>query len=179
MELTFITNPVSGKRERIEVSDAHITFKNFAGAGSMYNREGDRNFALIIPTQEICDALLEDKNQFGNGWKVKIKPPKTNEDEPFMFLPVKVKFNGRGPRIWVESETNAFPPIELDEESVGRLDKMDIVKVDMDIRPYDDKMPNGTTFRTAYLQSMSVVQRSDRFADRYATRYDSDDMSDI
>lgn len=178
MELSFITNPVNGKRERIEINDAHLVFKNFSGIGSMYNREGDRNFGLVIPTEEIKDELLADTNQFGDGWKVKIKPPRADSDEPFMFMPVKVKFNGRGPRIFVESETGSYPPVELTEDTVGRLDKMDIVKVDLDIRPYDDRMPNGTTFRTAYLQGMRVIQRDDRFANRYATR-NEDDYSDF
>jgi hypothetical protein len=38
------------------------------------------------------------------------------------------------------------------------------MSVDMDIRPYDDQLPNGTTFRTAYLSAMRVYQRVDRFA---------------
>lgn len=175
MEITFITNPVNGKRERVEINDAQLVFRNFSGTGSAYNREGDRNFAIVIPDQEICDALTNDLNQYGDGWKVKIKPPKGDGDQPFMFLPVKVKFNDRGPKIWVKSDSNSYDPIELDEDSVNRLDRMDIVKVDLDIRPYDGQMRNGDTFRSAYLQAMEVTQRSDRFADRYYSRYDDED----
>ena len=56
---------------------------------------------------------------------------------------------------------------ELDEESIGCLDNIEIESVDMDIRPYDWEV-NGRTGRTAYLQSMEVVQRIDRFAARYS-----------
>ena len=178
MEITFITNPVNGKRERVEINDAQIIFRNFAGLGSTYNREGDRNFAIVIPSQEICDALTGDTNQYGDGWNVKIKPPRDDSDTPFMFLPVKVKFNnGRGPRVTVVSDNGAYRPIELNEDTIGRLDKMDIIKVDLDIRPYDDKMRNGDTFRAAYLQAMEVTQRVDRFAARYADM-DEDDVLD-
>ena len=55
---------------------------------------------------------------------------------------------------------------KLDEESIGCLDNIDIESVSMDIRPYDWEV-NGRTGRTAYLQSMEVVQRIDRFAARY------------
>jgi hypothetical protein len=178
MEITFITNPRTGKRERIEINDAQLVFRNFSGAGSTYNHEGDRNFAIVVPNQEICDALTGDVSQYGDGWNVKIKPPKDGGDTPFMFLPVKVKFNERGPKIFVRSDTDSYDPIELNEDTVNRLDRMDIVKVDLDIRPYDGQMRNGDTFRSAYLQSMEVTQRVDRFAARYS-QMGEDDMLDF
>ena len=55
----------------------------------------------------------------------------------------------------------------LDEESVSIIDDIDIAGVNLDIRPYDWEV-NGKTGRTAYLQSMEVIQEIDRFAARYA-----------
>ena len=69
----------------LQIEDARIIYRNFAGLPSKFNREGDRNFAVIIPSQDICDKLTED------GWNVKIKPPREEDEEPFMYLPVKVK----------------------------------------------------------------------------------------
>ena len=56
--------------------------------------------------------------------------------------------------------------LELDEDSVSMLDNIDIAGVDLDIRPYDWEV-NGDTGRTAYLQSIHVVQEIDRFKARY------------
>ena len=84
-------------RNVLEIENARIIYRNFEGLASKYNREGDRNFAVIIPDDDICQELIN------NGWNVKIKPPRDEDDSPFMFLPVKVKFNSRGPAAYVLS----------------------------------------------------------------------------
>lgn len=145
----------------VQIDDARIIYRNFAGAPSKFNREGDRNFAVVIEDQDIAEALTE------KGWNVKIKPPREEGDEPFMFLPVKVKFNERGPRVYLQNDLGGRNRVMLDEETVGMLDHVDIVNVDLDIRPYDWDV-QGKTGRTAYLQSICVTQEVDRFLDRYA-----------
>ena len=143
----------------LQIDDAKIIFKNFEGRGDKFNREGDRNFSLLIQDPDTAEALRRE------GWNVKIKEGRDEEDGPFMRLPVKVKFTDYGPRVYLKSSKPE--PIELDEESIGMLDQIDIESVDMDIRPFDWEV-NGRTGRTAYLQSMHVTQRIDRFAARYA-----------
>ena len=164
MHLTFAPRGI------LQIDDAKLVYRNFSGVGSKYNREGDRNFALIIPDQETADALINDTNEYGVGWNVRIKPPREDGDEPFMYLPVKIRFNDRGPNVYLQTG-NARN--KLDAESIGCLDNIDIESVDMDLRPYDWDV-NGRTGRTAYLQSMQVVQRIDRFAARYANMTDED-----
>ena len=141
----------------LQIDDASIIYRNFAGVGSKFNREGDRNFAVRIPDTELADKLVEE------GWNVKIKDPKEEGDLPFMFLPVKIKFNDRGPVVYLKTGRNM---VKLDEESISCLDNIDILGVDLDIRPYDWEV-NGKTGRTAYLQSICVTQDIDRFAARY------------
>lgn len=153
MHITFAPRGI------LQIDDARIIFRNFSGAPSKFNREGDRNFALVIPNEELKDVLVEE------GWNVKIKPPRDEDDTPFMYLPVKVKFNDRGPVVRLKSGSRK--PIILDEESISCLDNIDISSVDLDIRPYDWEV-SGKTGRTAYLQSMCVIQQIDRFAERYA-----------
>lgn len=157
MHINFADNGI------LQIDDARIIYKNFSGVGSKFNREGDRNFSVFIPDQELADALMNDTNEFGVGWNVRIKPPREEDDSPFMHLPVKIKFNGRGPTIYLKTGDRMN---KLDEESIHCLDDIDIASVDLDIRPYDD-MINGKPFRAAYLQSMRVIQNVDRFAERY------------
>ena len=158
MNLTF------APRNILQIDDARIIFRNFRGEGGRFNKEGDRNFAVVIPNQEMAESLLNDTNQYGAGWNVKIKAPREEGDDPFIYLPVKVKFNNRGPVIYLESGSNR---IRLTEDTVSMLDEIDILNVDIDIRPYDDEI-NGKPFRSAYLQSMLVRQEIDRFAARFA-----------
>jgi hypothetical protein len=151
MHITFAPRGI------LQIDDARIVYRNFAGEGSKFNREGDRNFAVVIENEEIANALTKE------GWNVRVKPPRDEDDDPFMYLPVKVKFNERGPAIYLKSG-NAMN--KLDENSIACLDEIDILGVDMDIRPYNWEV-NGKTGRTAYLQSIHVTQDVDRFAKRY------------
>ena len=152
MELTFAPRGI------LQIDDARIAFRNFRGEGDKFNREGDRNFVLIIPTEEIADALTKE------GWNVKIRDPREEGDTPFMYLPVKVKFNDRGPQVYLVTGNRIN---RLDEGTVAMLDDIDIINVNLDIRPYDWDV-NGKTGRTAYLQAIEVFQEIDRFAARYA-----------
>ena len=137
----------------LQIDEARIIYRNFSGEGSKYNREGDRNFAVVIPNQEMADELLEE------GWNVKIKPPRDEDDSPFMYLPVKVKFNDRGPNVYLKTGNRVN---RLNEETIDCLDNIDIMSVDVDIRPYDWDV-NGKSGRTAYLQAINVEQQCDRF----------------
>ena len=138
----------------LQIDGARIVYRNFSGIGSKFNREGDRNFSVVIPDQEMANELIEE------GWNVKIRAPREEDEEPFIHLPVKIKFNDRGPNVYLQSGNSR---VKLDEESISCLDNVDIINVDLDIRPYDWEV-NGKTGRTAYLHSMCVTQEVDRFA---------------
>lgn len=153
-------NVTFAPRGILQIDEARIIFRNFAGVGSKFNREGDRNFAVIIPSEDIANRMREE------GWNVKIKAPREEGDAPFMYLPVKVKFNERGPQIYLKTGSTVN---KLNENTISCLDKLDILSVDMDIRPYDWEMSDGKTGRSAYLQSMQVIQEIDRFAARSAS----------
>lgn len=151
MKITFAPRGI------LQMDDVRIVYRNFSGAGSKYNREGDRNFSVVIDDEDLANKLIED------GWNIKIRPPRDEDDTPFMHLPVKVKFNDRGPGVYLISGRNK---IELDEESVSCLDDIDIAGVDLDVRPYDWEV-NGKAGRTAYLHSIQVIQEVNRFAESF------------
>lgn len=160
MNIKFIEPNREFPNGYLEINEARIIWPNFEGRGDRFNKQGDRNFHLIIPDQENAEALLNNKNQFGNGWNVKIKQREDGE-APFMHMMVKVKFNGRGPNVYLVSGNRQ---VRLNEDTIKCLDDIDIMYVDLDVRPYDDMMPNGQSFRSAYLSAMRVYQRVDRFA---------------
>jgi hypothetical protein len=145
----------------LQIDDARITFRNFAGRADKYNRAGDRNFAIVIDSEELADDLID------RGWNVRVRPPREEGDAPFMYMPVKIKFNDRGPAAYL---TTGHAKNRLDEDTISCLDEIDILGVNLDIRPYDWEV-NGKTGRTAYLQAIEVFQEVDRFAARYSEEY--------
>ena len=143
-----------GPRGTLEIDNARIIFRNLEGRGGLYNREGDRSFALVVPDEEARDALIE------QGYNVKTKAPRDEDEEPLMYLTIKVKPNGRGPHIYLVSGRNKR---ELPEESWGLIDQISIANVSLDIHAYDWDV-NGKSGRSAYLAAMEVTQNIDRFA---------------
>ena len=150
------------KPQILRKDGAHIIWRNFAGAASKYNREGDRKFTLIIEDPEEAQQMVDD------GWNVKIKAPEEEGDAPFCYLEVKVKFNQERPRlnpnIYLKSGRKMN---KLDEETVGMLDSVDIINVDLDVKgsPYD---VNGKVGLSAYLQGICIEHEVDRFQRRFA-----------
>lgn len=173
-------NVTIGPRGVLEITDARLIFKNFRGLQTDFNDEGDRNFCVLISggifddgrdvyeldAEGMADALKAQENRFGIGWNVKVKVPKNPDSSPYHFLKVKVNFNDRGPRVYVRTSERARPRM-LDEETVGMLDRIDILSTDLTIRPFDGEARMGA-YRSAYLQSIDVLQDIDHIAARYA-----------
>lgn len=129
------------------MEDVRIIFRNFAGREGMYNRAGDRNFAVLLD-EDLAHKLAAD------GWNVKLLKPREDGDEPQPYLAVTVKYDGpRPPLIKMLTSTSST---ELDEESVEMLDWVDIAQVDLVVRPYEWEV-SGKTGIKAYLQSLYVT----------------------
>jgi hypothetical protein len=138
-----------------------IIFRNFSGKEGQYNREGDRNFGVIIPDSTTAEQMLAD------GWNIKyLKPRDDDEDgEETPWLQVSVNFDkGRPPKIMMITSRGRTA---LDSTSVEMLDWADIVNVDLIVRPYVWEV-SGRTGVKAYLQSMYVTIEEDELERKYS-----------
>lgn len=139
------------------MEDVRIVFRNFAGREGQYNREGDRNFSVVLD-EETADRLEKD------GWNVKRKPPREDGDEEFIHLPISVSFKGRPPRLVLITSRNRTV---LDESTCEMIDYAEIKNVDVIIRPYEWAV-NGKTGVKAYLKTIYVVINEDPLDLKYA-----------
>jgi hypothetical protein len=140
-----------------QVEEAAIIFRNFAGKEQQYNREGDRNFAVILP-EDIDIQMLED------GWNVRYLKPREEGDAPVPYISVAVNFKNRPPRVVLLTSTSRT---QLDESSVEILDWADIKKADLIARGFD-WFVNGKSGTKAYLQTMFVTIEEDALERKYA-----------
>lgn len=137
-----------------------IIFRNFSGKEGQYNREGDRNFAVLLD-DGVAEAMAAD------GWNVKwLKPREDDEDEKEQaYLSVSLNFaKGRPPRVVMITSRGRTT---LGESEVELLDWADITNVDLIIRPYEWTV-SGKSGIKAYLQSIYVTIEEDPLERKYA-----------
>jgi hypothetical protein len=148
---------VTDSAKTFMVEDAPIIFRNFAGKEGQYNREGDRNFAVILP-EDVAKQMLED------GWNVRYLEAREEGDSDTPYISVAVNFNNRPPRVVLLTSTTRT---QLDENSVDVLDWADIKTADLIARGYDWSV-NGKTGTKAYLQSLFVTIEEDALEQKYS-----------
>lgn len=144
------------QNENVVLEDVEIMFRNFEGAEGMYNREGDRNFAIKL-NQATADELAK------AGWNVKTLKARDEDEEPQPYLSVSVGYKGRPPTVKMITSRGTT---NLDEDTIETLDHIDIRQADVIIRPYD-WVVNGNTGRKAYLQALYVTVEEDPLALKY------------
>lgn len=144
------------------MENVRIIFRNFAGKEGMYNREGDRNFAVLLD-EKTADAMAND------GWNIKVLKAREEGEPEQPYLQVSVNFKGRPPRVVMITSRGRTT---LHEDEVEILDWADIMTVDLIVRPYEWAV-NGKTGIKAYLQSIFVTIQEDELELKYA---DIDDV---
>lgn len=146
------------------VEDARLIFKNFSGKEGQYNREGDRNFCVILDT-DTAEQMAKD------GWNVRTLEPRDEGDEATPYIQVTVNFKNRPPRVVMITSTSRT---NLDEDSVDVLDWADIRLADLIARAYTWEV-NGKTGIKAYLQSLFVTIEEDELERKYAEVFEGGD----
>lgn len=143
----------------LTMEEAQIIFRNFAGKEGKYNREGDRNFCVLLG-DDIVPALRQD------GWNIKELRAREEGDTPQAYVQVSVSYRVKPPRIMlVTPSTNTRTP--LDETMIELLDWIDIKHVDLTINPYRWAVRDDTGVK-AYLKTMYVVINEDPLDQKYA-----------
>ena len=134
----------------VVMEDMRIIFRNFAGKEGMYNREGDRNFSVLLD-DEVATAMAKD------GWNVKWLKAREEGEAEQAYLQVSVNFKGRPPSVVMITSRGRT---NLTEDDVELLDWADIRVADLIVRPYDWSV-NGKSGIKAYLQSIFVTIEED------------------
>lgn len=153
---------MSDKPATFMVEDAKIIFRNFAGREDQYNREGDRNFAVVLP-EDVAEQMLKD------GWNVKYLEAREEGDEATPYISVAVNFKNRPPRVVMltsRARTN------IHEDTIEVLDWAEIAKADLIATAYTWTVNNKSGVK-AYLKSLFVTIEEDELERKYAV--DADD----
>ena len=149
---------IMSRVNNINIENAQIIFKNFSGERDKFN-PGKRGFSVIIEDPITANELEEE------GWNIKTMPMAEDADpsEQRWRLPVKLNMN-QYTQVWLIVGNHKTL---LNEDTVSQLDIADIVNVDLSIRPYEWEM-SGRSGITAYVDSMYVTIRENKFAEKYA-----------
>lgn len=143
----------------VSIENAQImrgSYKNFSGAVSQYNRDGKRSFCIRL--DDAMAAELE-----AQGWNVKTRQSRYDDEEAVKYLTVFVRFDQRPPRVFMIVDR---VKTQLNEATIGQLDAADISTADIIISPYSWEM-NGTSGVKAYLHTGYFNIAKDEFADKY------------
>jgi hypothetical protein len=134
------------------------SWRNFSGKEGQYNREGDRNFAVLLPP-DVAKKMADD------GWNVKLT--KGNEEEGIdsePYLSIAVSYKGRPPEIYVISSKGR---VRLSEDEVNILDWANYDVADIIVTPYKWEVRDNSGIK-AYLQKMFVTIKEDALDLKYA-----------
>lgn len=151
-------------RKQFTIENARIIFRNFGGEEKPFNAKGIRNFCVVIPDEETAEHLSQ------MGFNIKVREPKEEGDEPFLFLKVKVRFDTIPPKITMLTDNGhgGKKRTILTEDMVSILDYSDIEYVDVIITGSDWRSADGKTGTSAYLKTMFVTIDEDDLERKYA-----------
>lgn len=142
---------------QLVIEDAKIVFRNFAGKEGQYNREGDRNFCVILPP-DIAEQMVED------AWNVKQLKPRQDGEPGDFYIQVSLGFKNRPPNLWLVSSRGR---VRIGQHECEILDWVEIAKADIIVNPYRWAV-SGKTGVKAYVKSLVITMKEDYLDQKYA-----------
>ena len=146
------------------IEDARLIFLNFAGKETEYNRQGDRNFGVILP-EDVAQRMESD------GWNIKWLKAREEGDVDVPWVQVSVSFKNKPPKVVMVTSRNRTI---LDEDTIEMLDYADIAKVDLILNPYSWTVRDASGIK-AYLKTMFVTIEEDELELKYAQEPNEED----
>lgn len=146
----------------LTLENVTIAFRNFAGKEDTYNREGDRNFAILLE-DERAEQMLRD------GWNVKRLKSRDEEEEfgPY-YIQVAVSYKNKPPKVGVVTSKGLR---YFTEDMIEMLDWVDIEIADVTLNPYEWAV-NGKSGVKAYVQSLFIKILEDYLQLKWETYVD-------
>lgn len=145
----------------VSLENVRIGFRNFEGREGMYNKKGERSFAVFLDEATANELSAE-------GWNVKYPKEQEAQVDPDAmarepYIQVSVGFDFYPANVFIISNEN---PTRLTEDEVLMLDWAEIENVDLVLRPYEWSVNKNSGIK-AYLKAGYFTIVADRFAAKY------------
>lgn len=159
--------------DRVTLRDFEITYKNFSGRETQYNRAGNRNFSLVLD-DETADNMLKD------GWNVRVKEYDDGSRRNTLQVAVRYDIERFRPKVvMVTPNGKYFKRTVLDESTVGELDSARVIRANVTLNPSYWHNAMGNSGIKAYLTTGYFVIEKDEFEDEFPEEEPSvDDVYD-
>lgn len=142
----------------IVIENVRVIYRNFSGTPTQYNKNGRREFSVVID-EPLAITLLDE------GWNVK-PLKKRDETEPQMYhLPIDLGAGKYPPKIVLLSGKRK---VILEEPAFAELDVSDIEFADVLIHPRVWEDSNGGRKIKAYLRSGYFKIRDNPLDEKFA-----------
>lgn len=155
------------------VENARIIFSNFEGKEKTFNKEGNRNFAVVIDDLDMVEELRED------GWLLKPLKPRNEEEEdhPRFQLPVAINYPKDYESLWptvLVANPTTKKITKLGQDEIKMLDWIDYTDATVVIRPRRWTDDSGKMRIKAFLKEIAVTLVSNPIEEKYSD-YEYDD----
>ena len=159
--------------DRAKLEGFQITYKNFSGRETNYNREGNRNFSVILD-DVTADSMKAD------GWNVRVKEYDDGSRRNTLAVAVRFDIDRFRPKVvMVTPKGEHYKTTQLTEETVGILDSARVISADLILNPSPWRNAMGNSGVKAYLQTGYFVVEADEFEDKYAEEESPEEEADL